>query len=136
MEVLYKCKSQAPLFMRNQKVRPLMIMSNTQPCVPLQASDIDNEEDEHLECRDLWHARRAFLRSYHFSKQSPLKEKLRTSVKEFNEMAMVVVSDIRRQVSTRRLGIRIFRFTMDLPSLVFVSVRCYTPWLKKKSTGE
>lgn len=113
-----------------------MIMYSTQPCEPLQFTDIDNYEDEHLEGPDLGHARREFLRSYHFSKKSGLKEKLIRSVKELNGMAMVVVSDIRRQVSTRRVGIRVFRITMDLPSLVFVSLRCYTPWLKKKSTRE
>ncbi|KAF3455730.1 hypothetical protein FNV43_RR00372 [Rhamnella rubrinervis] len=113
-----------------------MIMYNTQPCEALQFTDIDNDEDEHLEGRDLGHARREFLRSYHFSKQSGLKEKLRRSVKELNGTAMVVVSNIRQQVSTRRLGIKVFRITMDLPAVIFVSVRCYTPWLKKKSTRE
>ncbi|KAH7521366.1 uncharacterized protein LOC107435254 [Ziziphus jujuba] len=120
-----------------------MIMSNwsnTHNCESSGVTNIDSEEDEHgselAEGRDLWHARRAFLRSYHFSKQSGLKEKLRMSVKELNGMAMVVVSDIRRHVSTRRLGIRAFRFTMDLPSLFFISLRCYTPWIKKKPIKE
>ncbi|POO03619.1 hypothetical protein TorRG33x02_008240 [Trema orientale] len=83
---------------------------------------------------DFWNSRRAFLSSYHFSDQqrAGFKERLRKSVKEINGAAVAVVSDIRQQVASRRFGIRVFRLTMALPSLVHVSVRCFTPWLNKK----
>ncbi|XP_038679364.1 uncharacterized protein LOC119980646 [Tripterygium wilfordii] len=83
--------------------------------------------------RDYWHSRNAFLKSYHFSDQDSIKDnKLKRSLKGLNKAAMGVVLDIRRDISRRRPGIRVFRFTLGLPSSFAVfSIRCFAPWFNK-----
>ncbi|XVF84380.1 hypothetical protein PTKIN_Ptkin17bG0032100 [Pterospermum kingtungense] len=80
---------------------------------------------------DYWHARRTFLNSYHFREQNGFKEKLKRSMKKFNEAASNVIANYVRKLSRKRLGVRIFRVKFGLPTLVLVSMRCFTPWLKK-----
>lgn len=79
-----------------------------------------------------WHARRAFLNSYHFSEEKKLKEKFKRSVKELNEAAMGIVSDIREEISKRKIGFRVLKIKFALPSLFMTSVRCFTPWFNKR----
>jgi hypothetical protein len=119
--------------MRHAKVQPI-IMSHE----PLQLRPAENWEENYgsgrrRHGREFWYARREFLKSYHFSEQNGSREKLKRWAKELNELANGVVSDIRRQMSKRRVGIRAYRFTLALPShLVLLTVRCFTPWLNKK----
>ncbi|XWS35291.1 hypothetical protein CRYUN_Cryun21dG0113400 [Craigia yunnanensis] len=68
--------------------------------------------------REYWHARRAFLNSYHFREQTGFKDKLKGSMKEFNEAALGVITNYFRELSRRRLGVRVFRVKLGLPSLV------------------
>lgn len=82
--------------------------------------------------RDYWHARRAFLNSYHFREQNGFKDKLKRSMKEFNEAALGVITNYIRELPKKKLGIRAFRVKLGLPSLSLVSMKCYTPWLNKK----
>nr|KYP58434.1 hypothetical protein KK1_013841 [Cajanus cajan] len=87
--------------------------------------------------REFCEARRAFLNSYHLSldqrnnNNGSFKEKLKKSVREVNEAAMGVVLGMRRGVSKRRVGIRVFRVKMSAQSLALVTMRCFIPWLKK-----
>ncbi|GAV66528.1 hypothetical protein CFOL_v3_10038 [Cephalotus follicularis] len=83
--------------------------------------------------RDYWHARRAFLNSYHLTEENGLKHKIKTSMKELKNAAKRVVLEIRIGMSKRKICIRVFRFTFHLPSLlIFPSVRCFVPWLNKR----
>ncbi|EOY04837.1 Uncharacterized protein TCM_020006 [Theobroma cacao] len=66
---------------------------------------------------DYWHARRAFLKSYHFKEQNGLKDKLKRSMKEINEAAVGVIANYCRELSKRRLGLRVFRVRLGMPSL-------------------
>ncbi|KAJ6741205.1 hypothetical protein OIU79_001178 [Salix purpurea] len=52
-------------------------------------------------------ARRAFLSSYHFSEKNSIRDKLRRSVKEMNEVVVGVVSGIRQEICKRRVGIKV-----------------------------
>ncbi|XAR71171.1 hypothetical protein NMG60_11028308 [Bertholletia excelsa] len=84
--------------------------------------------------RDYWQARRAFLTSYSLSAERKslgwsFKDKMKKSVKGLNEMAMAVVLEV-RQVSRRRIGVRVYRFTLAWPS--FFIVRCFVPWPYKE----
>ncbi|GFY92788.1 hypothetical protein Acr_08g0011840 [Actinidia rufa] len=79
--------------------------------------------------RKYCHARRAFLTSYHFSERNGFKEKMKRSVKGLNKAAMDVVFEVRREVSKRRFGVRVYRFTIAWPSLFMV--RCFVPWSYK-----
>lgn len=130
--------------MPNSKVRPLVAFN--WPDMNL----VESHDDDHLQIankwqdfdysesgitrkdRDYWHTRRAFLNSYRFSEKNEFKGKLKRSVKELNEAAMRVVLDIRKEISKRKLGFRVFRFKFALSSLVLVSIRCFTPWLERK----
>ncbi|KAK7257881.1 hypothetical protein RIF29_32177 [Crotalaria pallida] len=86
--------------------------------------------------REFWYARRAFLNSYHLSLErnnnGSFKEKLKKSVKEINEAVVGVVLSMRRGMQKRKLGIRAYRVTMSLPSLVLVTMRCFMPWFHKR----
>ncbi|KAJ7947491.1 putative Transmembrane protein, partial [Quillaja saponaria] len=115
--------------MRNSKVRPI-IMSNCSDALNFQ----DNHGSWHRHGSEFWYARRAFLNSYHFSEENGdgFKEKLKRLVKELNKAAIKVVLDMRDGMSKRRLGIKVFRFTMTLPYLFLVTMRCFTPWFNKK----
>ncbi|KAK9288343.1 hypothetical protein L1049_016796 [Liquidambar formosana] len=117
--------------MRNTRVRPLIVSnwSNTSPYESLQANDYGGSFRRGC---DYWYARQAFLNSYHFSEQNGFKEKLRRSVKELNELAMGLISEIRQEMAKRRLGTRVFKFRLGWPSLAVV--RCFTPWLHKIET--
>ncbi|KAJ6366527.1 hypothetical protein OIU77_003007 [Salix suchowensis] len=77
-------------------------------------------------------ARRAFLSSYHFSEKNGIRDKLRRSVKEMNEVVVGVVSEIRQEICKRRVGIKVFRFTLGLPSMILFRVRCFAPWIGKR----
>ncbi|GMY32548.1 putative Transmembrane protein [Fagus crenata] len=126
--------------MRQAKVRPVAMsnyLSDKPTNIALQLTDNwqENYGSERRHDRDFWYARRAFLNSYHFSEENGFKHKLKRSVKELNEMAIGVVSDICQKMSKRRLGIRVYRFTVALaPSLVLVTLRCFTPWLNKRKS--
>ena len=125
--------------MQHAKVRPVIMSyywSEKRTNVALQLTDNWQENygiGRHHD-RDYWYARRAFLNSYHFSEENGFKYKLRRSVKELNEVATGVVTDIRRKMSKRKLGIRVYRFTVVLQSLVLLSIRCFTPWLNKRDS--
>ncbi|OMP06294.1 hypothetical protein COLO4_08224 [Corchorus olitorius] len=84
--------------------------------------------------RDYWHARRAFLNSYHFREQEGLKDKLKRSIKELNETALCAISKYCGDLSKRstRVGVKVFRVKFGFPSLGLVSMRCFIPWLNKK----
>ena len=85
--------------------------------------------------REFWYARRAFLNSYHLSLETNnggFKEKLKKSLKEANEAAMGVVLGMCRGMCKRRVGVRAYRVTMRLPSLVLVTISCFMPWLHKR----
>lgn len=119
--------------MQNPRILPISQTPNNELSKtlnsPLQLTDSDRGESHHD--RDYWHARRVFLRSYHFSDPDDnLKEKLSRSVKEFSKGAMGAVLEIRREISKRRLGSKVFRFRVALPSLVFVQ-KCFSPWCTK-----
>ncbi|XP_056161510.1 uncharacterized protein LOC130135785 [Syzygium oleosum] len=108
---------------------------------------------EYRRGREYWHARQAFLRSYHFSSSSPppeedhcdhdrrddhdrasgFKGKLKRSMKGFNETAAGVVMEVRRgMMSKRRLKIRVFRVKLNVhSSLVALTMRCFIPWFSK-----
>ncbi|CAK7322634.1 unnamed protein product [Dovyalis caffra] len=83
---------------------------------------LDNWEDyyesNYRNNPDYWHARRAFLSSYHFSEEIGTKDKLKRSAKEIKETVIGVVTSIREEVSKRRIGIKVFKFTLGLPSLM------------------
>lgn len=85
--------------------------------------------------REFWYARRAFLKSYQFSEQNGnFKDKAKRWAKEVYEVATGVLSDIRRQISKRRLGSRAYRFTLALPSrLALLTATFFTPLLNKKA---
>ncbi|KAG7995052.1 hypothetical protein I3843_01G088800 [Carya illinoinensis] len=143
--------------MRNAKVRPVMNIPDKYHCsskssaaaneVPLQLMRAVNNFQENggggdgirssasliLHARDFWYARRAFLNSYHFSEEKiGFKHNLKRSVKELSQVAAGVVREFRREMSKRRLGIRVYRLTVSLPSLfVLVTIRCFTPWFNK-----
>ncbi|XP_044466793.1 uncharacterized protein LOC123196751 [Mangifera indica] len=97
----------------------------------------DNYGSGNRQDRHYWHARREFLKSYHLSSQHKndleftFKEKLRRSVKEINEVALEIVSSIRKGMSKRRIGLRVYRIKVALPSWEILSVGCFTPWLYK-----
>ncbi|KAL3752626.1 hypothetical protein ACJRO7_000089 [Eucalyptus globulus] len=126
----------------------------------LQADDRRNEgiiisTCEYRRGREYWHARQAFLKSYHFSSSSPppeeeedicdhdhhddhdqvsgFKWKLKRSMKGFNESAAGIVMEVRRGLtSQRRLKIRVFRVKLNLhSSLVALTTRCFIPWFSK-----
>ncbi|KAF2322095.1 hypothetical protein GH714_006601 [Hevea brasiliensis] len=91
------------------------------PGQPLQLSHSywqDNYGSGYRSNCDYWNARRAFLSSYHFKEKSGFKINLKSNMKELGEAAMGVAMDIRKEISERRLGIRVFRFTFALPSFV------------------
>ncbi|KAI4324354.1 hypothetical protein L6164_023901 [Bauhinia variegata] len=86
---------------------------------------------------DFWHARRAFLNSYHLTLETShggfnFKEKLKKSVKEVNDAAVGLVLDLRGAMSNSRLGIKVFRVTLSLRSLVLVTMTCFMPWINKR----
>ncbi|KAK3204400.1 hypothetical protein Dsin_018446 [Dipteronia sinensis] len=134
--------------MPNSKVRPIVAF-NWAPTMNRVESHDDHshaqitnkwEEFDYFESgisrhdRDYWHTRRAFLNSYRFTEHNEyFKGKLKRSMKELNNAAMGVVLDIRKEMSKRKVGFRVFRFKFALSSsMVLVSIRCFTPWLGKK----
>ncbi|XP_048127524.1 uncharacterized protein LOC115739284 [Rhodamnia argentea] len=126
----------------------------------LQADDHRDEgivisEYEYRRGREYWHARQAFLKSYHFSSSSPppeeeedhcehhdrhddrqvsgFKGKLKRSMKGLNKTAEGVAKEVRRGIMPkRRLKIRVFRVKLSLhSSLVALTMRCFIPWFSK-----
>ncbi|KAL0547282.1 hypothetical protein IC582_017211 [Cucumis melo] len=86
--------------------------------------------------RDFWHARQAFLKSYNFSdgyrRDDGLKGKMKRSMKELNRSTSRMVGSICEDVAKRKLGIRVYRLTISLPSMVFMTVRCFMPTFRNK----
>lgn len=73
------------------------------------------------------------MSSYQFSEENKCNKKFKGSLKELNEAAMRIFSDIRQEVSKRRLGIRVFKVKFVGPSSAAVmSVGCLMPWLNKR----
>ncbi|GAV85679.1 hypothetical protein CFOL_v3_29113, partial [Cephalotus follicularis] len=102
---------------------------------PLQLTDNwqDNYGSGYRNNRDYWHARRAFLNSYHLTEENCFRHKIKRSVKELKDATKGVVLEIRKGLSKRKIGIRVFRFMFHLPSLlIFPSIRCFVPWLNKR----
>ncbi|KAJ4822676.1 hypothetical protein Tsubulata_027240 [Turnera subulata] len=84
--------------------------------------------------QEYYQARRAFLSSYRFAEENDgFKDKLKKSVKGLNGAVMGAVSDARKEMAERRVGIKVLKITIALPSLSVVSLRCFTPWISKKS---
>lgn len=132
------------------------------PDYSLQADDDRHDDEgvvvtgacEYRRGREYWHARQAFLKSYHFSSSSPpspeeeedrrnhdhhderqrvsgFKGKLKRSMKGFNETAAGVVTEVRRgMMSKRRFRIRVFKLNLQ-SSLAALTMRCFVPWLSK-----
>lgn len=88
--------------------------------------------------RDFWRARRAFLKSYNFSdeygRDEGLKGKMKKSMKELNRSASRVVGGICEDMAKRKLGIRVYRLTIGMPSMVLVTMRCFMPSFRNKET--
>ncbi|GAV89106.1 hypothetical protein CFOL_v3_32526 [Cephalotus follicularis] len=102
---------------------------------PLQLTDNwqDNYGSGYRNNRDYWQARRAFLNSYHLTEENCFRHKIKRSVKELKDAAKGVVLEIRKGLSKRKIGIRVFMFTFHLPSLlIFPSIDCFVPWLSKR----
>ncbi|OAY37706.1 hypothetical protein MANES_11G122300v8 [Manihot esculenta] len=124
--------------MTNTKVCPVIVSNwpDMSPAgQPLQLSHgywQDNYGSGHRSNRDYWNARRAFLSSYHFQEKSGVKMKLKRTVKELSEAAMGVALVLRKEIEERRMGIRVFRFTLSLPCFVHASVRCFIPWIAER----
>ncbi|KAH7834760.1 hypothetical protein Vadar_019419 [Vaccinium darrowii] len=125
--------SPSPLAMPNTKVRPIIVVPNRpetprhepfQQIYGWQSIASPMNDDYGQEC-DYWHARRAFLSSYHFSERRGLKEKVKRSLKGLNEAAKGVVLEVRREIS-RRVGVRVYKLTMGWPALF--TIRCFVPW--------
>lgn len=123
----------SPFLMRHSKVRPNAPSDDQSPQLTY------NPQLDHggwsRRGREFCEARRAFLNSYHLSLErknnGSFKEKLKKSVKEVNQVAMGVVLGMRRGVSKRRVGIKVFRVKMSSHSMVLVTLRCFIPWLNK-----
>ncbi|KAJ6991432.1 hypothetical protein NC653_019577 [Populus alba x Populus x berolinensis] len=107
-------------------------MTNTDQVCPVMASSLSGHGRQHSlrQFSDTWedsyegnyrNARRAFLSSYHFSEENGIRDKLRRSVKEINEVVRGVVSDIREEICKRRIRIKAFRFSLGLPCLILSS---------------
>lgn len=128
--------------MRNSKVQPIKLSNfshtHSDDNYSLQVTPPNLLLDHgswSLRGREFWHARRVFLNSYHFSlerENGGFKEKLKRLVKEVNEAAMRVALGMYRGMHMKRLRIRAYRVTMSLPSVSFVTVRCFMPWLNKR----
>ncbi|CAK9324986.1 unnamed protein product [Citrullus colocynthis] len=88
--------------------------------------------------RDFWHARQAFLKSYNFSngygRDDGLKGKMKRSMKELNRSTSRMVGGICEDMARRKLGIRVYKLTIGLPSMVFMTVRCFMPSFRNKET--
>lgn len=123
----------SPFVMRHSKVRPNAPSDDQSPQLT------HNPQLDHggwsRRGREFCEARRAFLNSYHLSLErnnnGSFKEKLKKSVKEVNEAAMGLVLGMRRGVSKRRVGIRVFRIKMSSQSLTLVTIRCFIPYFNK-----
>ncbi|KAK7325080.1 hypothetical protein VNO77_29141 [Canavalia gladiata] len=130
--------------MRHSKVSPFLMSK-----YPHNATCDESPQIEHIYNPQLDHlggwsrrghefldARRAFLNSYHLNLErknnGSFKEKLKKSMKEANEAAVGVVLGMRRGMSKRRVGIRVFRVKMTSQSWVLVTIRCFIPWLNKR----
>lgn len=124
--------------MPNDKVRPIIVFDypETHQSGSLQLADewqVDYGSGNRGDLQYYWHARRAFLSSYQFSEENKYNKKFKRSVKELNEAAMRIFSDIQQEISNRRLGIRVFKVKFVVPSLAaVVSVGCLMPWLSKR----
>ncbi|THG07344.1 hypothetical protein TEA_025849 [Camellia sinensis var. sinensis] len=128
-----------PLAMPSTAVSPITVFSWPDPATPLSGSFrhtinawqpiTSPMEDDYG--RDYWHARRAFLTSYHFSerKNTGFKEKMKKSLKGLNEVAMKVFLPVRGGMYKRKIGVRVYRFTVGGPTLFIV--RCFVPWAHK-----
>ncbi|CAL0334136.1 unnamed protein product [Lupinus luteus] len=124
--------------MQNSKIRPIFMSKLYDTCSDhnsLQLMKLDHGGWSRRG-HEFWYARRAFLNSYHLSLETnnngSFKRKLKKSVKDINEAVMGVVLSIRRGMQKRRVGVKAYRVTMNLPSLVVVTMRCFMPWLYKR----
>ncbi|KAG5242135.1 hypothetical protein IMY05_007G0114000 [Salix suchowensis] len=61
--------------------------------------------------------------NYRVARQKWYQDKLRRSVKEMNEVVVGVVSEIRQEICKRRVGIKVVRFTLGLPSMILFRER-------------
>lgn len=124
--------------MPNVKVRPIIVFDYPEIHQSESLKLADKWQDDYAsgnrnDLQYYWHARRAFLSSYQFSEENKCNKKLKGSLKELNEAAMRIFSDIRQEVSKRRLGIRVFKVKFVGPSSAAVmSVGCLMPWLNKR----
>lgn len=76
---------------------------------------------------DRQQARRVFLKSYRLSERDGLKEKVKRCVKVVKEVGVVAFVGIREELLKRKVGFKVYRFTMARPSNLLV-VRCFVPW--------
>ncbi|GLT34588.1 hypothetical protein SLA2020_090960 [Shorea laevis] len=67
---------------------------------------------------EYWQARRAFLNSYHFTEEDGFKDKLKSSVKQFNEVATHTMVDFRRELSKRRFKDKLQRSFKEVNEVV------------------
>ncbi|KAF7805343.1 putative transmembrane protein [Senna tora] len=77
--------------------------------------------------QEFWYARRAFLNSYHLSLEENSNGKLKQKLKK------LMNEKVRRSFSNRRLGIKAFRLTVTLPSLLLLRFTCFMPWFNNTS---
>ncbi|XVF10212.1 hypothetical protein REPUB_Repub07fG0163200 [Reevesia pubescens] len=117
--------------MTNTKVIPIIIrnwsdMNHRDFSLKLTDKWEDDYGSGNHHGRNYWHARRAFLNSYHLKEQNAFKDKLKRSMNEFNEAASSVITNCFGELSKRRVGVRVFRVKFGLPSLVLVNMRCFT----------
>lgn len=86
--------------------------------------------------RDFWHSRQAFLKSYNLSngyrRDDGLKGKMKRTMKELNRSTSRMVGGICEDMAKRKFGIRVYRLTISLPSMVFMTVRCFLPSFRNK----
>ncbi|KAM7465296.1 hypothetical protein LguiB_012858 [Lonicera macranthoides] len=76
---------------------------------------------------DRQQARSVFLKSYRLSERDGLKEKVKRCVKVVKEVGVVAFVGIRKELLKRKVGFRVYRFTLARPSNLMV-VRCFVPW--------
>lgn len=96
-----------------------------------------NEEYGNRSCKDpeFWHARQAFLSSYHFSEggDNTTRYKVRRSVRKINGVVKeFLLGFYRRKVvmQLRKFRTKTYRASLVRPSLLFIT--CFIPWRSNK----
>ena len=85
--------------------------------------------------REFWRSRRDFLKGYNFTKiDDGLKGKMKRSMKEVKRSASGVVGGICDDMTKRKLGIRVYRLTIGLPSMVLVRMKCFVPSYRERES--